>query len=144
MEAHESLEADVERQLMKRGLAPVPGALAFVHRGQAVRLEIGESVYRGLIVTVHDTAGRRRQFRSQDGQFDWDAIASAIVAIAERRHADRTGQRPSARPAPATAPFSIQPAAAPGRMRVNLSNMELDPVAAMQLYVLLRQAGAVA
>jgi hypothetical protein len=29
-------------------------------------------------------------------------------------------------------------------MRVNLSNMELDPVAAMQLYVLLRQAGAVA
>ena len=140
MEAHESLEADVERQLMKRGLAPVPGALAFVHRGQAVRLEIGESVYRGLIVTVHDTAGRRRQFRSQDGQFDWDAIASAIVAIAERRH----GQRPSARPAPATAPFSIQPAAAPGRMRVNLSNMELDPVAAMQLYVLLRQAGAVA
>ena len=144
-EAQDALEADLGRQMMKRGLAPVPDALAFVHRGQAVRLEIGESVYRGLIVTVYDTAAQRRQFRAADGAFDWEAIAAAIVDIADRRLADRAGVPRAPAPAPAArSPFSIRPAASPGRMRVNLSDMELDPVAAMQIYVLLRQAGAVA
>lgn len=147
MQILEALEADLERELMKRGLAPVPNAQAFSHRGEVVRVEVGESVYRGPFVTVHDTTTRPRQFRGRDGAFEWDDIAACIVATAERRRADRLGApRPAAR-APAalpSSPFSIRPSASPGRMRVNLADMELDPVAAMQLYVLLRQAGAVA
>jgi hypothetical protein len=137
------LETILEGQLWKRGLARAPGALAFSHGGDVVRVSVGESVYRGPIVTVHDTAARSRQFRAVDGTFDWDAIAECIVDVADRRRAERTGQ-PMAAPHPISTPFSIKPSASPGRMRVNLSNMELDPVSAMQLYALLRQAGAVA
>ena len=137
------LESILAGQLWRRGLARAPGALAFSHGGDLVRVSVCESVYRGLIVTVHDTAVRTRQFRAVDGTFDWDSIADCIVAIAERRRAERNGQ-PSPAPKSAPAPFSIQPSASPGRMRVNVSDMELDPVAAMQLYALLRQAGAVA
>jgi hypothetical protein len=138
-----ALETVLERQMRRRGLARMPDALAFVHDGQIVRLEIGESVYRGPIVTVHDSSERPHQFRSLEGQFDWDAIAACIVVVAARKRADRAGSRRAPTPR-SDAPFSIQPSTDPGRMRVNLSNMELDPVAAMQLYVLLRQAGAVA
>lgn len=139
-----ALETVLERQMRRRGLARAPDALAFIHNGQIVRLEIGESVYRGPIVTVHDSGQRPHQFRSLEGQFDWDAIAACIMVVSARRRAERAGPR-RAPPAPRPdVPFSIQPSSDPGRMRVNLSNMELDPVAAMQLYVLLRQAGAVA
>src|SRR5512134_2110320 len=131
------LETILEGQMWKRGLARAHGALAFSHRGDVVRVSIGESVYRGLIVTVHDTpVVRSRQFRAVDGTFDWDAIAECVVDVAERRRAERSGQPRPARSA-AAAPFTIQPSASPGRMRVNLSDMELDPAAAMQLYALL-------
>jgi hypothetical protein len=139
----QQLEAILEGQLGKRGLPRAPGgALAFTHETDTVRVTLGESVYRGLIVTVHDTP-RPRQFRAIDGTFDFDAIADAIVDVAKRRRADRTGPA-KAVPPRAQVPFSIQPGAAPGRMRVNVSDMELDPVSAMQLYALLRHAGAVA
>jgi len=148
MTSPRQLETLLDRQLRLRGLARVPGTLAFAHRGDPVRVAIGESVYRGLIVTVHEGPNRARQFRAVDGTYDWDAIAACVVDAAEQRRLERRGVRrspPRAGPRPpAAAPFTIAPSAAPGRMRVNVADMDLDPAAAMQLYALLRQAGAVA
>jgi hypothetical protein len=138
------LETILEGQLRLRGLPRAPGALAFAHDGDVVRVSLGESVYRGLVVTVHAGADGPRQFRAVEGTYDWDAIADCIVETAERRRAERGGRSRSASRSAHSAPFTIAPSASPGRMRVNLANMDLEPAAAMQLYALLRQAGAVA
>jgi hypothetical protein len=134
------LEFALVQQMRQRGLARAPGPLAFVHRGVSVRASINESVYRGHYVTVHDTPFRGRQFRAHGGQFDWDAIAAHIVDLVERSHAGPRDARPAS-----PAPFSIRPSAAsPGRVRVSVPEMELDPASAMQLYALLQQARQVA
>ncbi len=157
MERHGNREEIAARNLGARGLARVPGKLAFVYKGQAVELSIEQSVYRGYFVTVHDKARAPVQFRERAGDFDWNAIAATIVAIAQsrlpgaapavnaaevqaqNRHlADElstiTGAGPSSR-------LSIEPSAVtPGRVRVKLDEIDLDPVSVIQLYAAVSKA----
>jgi hypothetical protein len=156
MEPHRNWEEIATRNLESRGLARVPGKLAFVCKGQVVEVSIERSVYRGFFVTVHDRARAPVQFRERAGDFDWNAIAATIVAIAQsrlpqeatpgnaavqaqNRHlADElstiTGAGPSSR-------LSIEPSAVtPGRVRVKLDEIDLDPVSVIQLYAAVSKA----
>ncbi len=151
--------ADVVRALAQRGLARAPGPLAFVHKGQSIHVTIDASVYRGHFVTVHDSPRPPRQFRATVGGYDWNAIASHIVEIAERRIsppgpvptlaqvkdqnrqlADElstiTGAGPNSR-------LSIQPSpSAPGRVRVRLDEVDLDPVSVIQIFAAVSRGGS--
>ncbi len=157
MHPHQDWEGIATRNLASRGLARVPGKLAFIHKGQAVEVSIERSVYRGLFLTVHDRARTPVQFRERAGDFDWNAIAATIVAIAQsrlpkettsdnaaavqaqNRHlADElstiTGAGPASR-------LSIEPSAVtPGRVRVKLDEIDLDPVSVIQLYAAVSKA----
>ncbi|HVO89345.1 MAG TPA: hypothetical protein VMV45_12445 [Casimicrobiaceae bacterium] len=147
----QQLEALATRSLAARGLQRAPGDLAFSHKGQVVTMTIERSVYRGHFVTLHDGRRPPQQFRAVGGGYDWNAIAAAIVEIAESRI------RPAAHaPTPAEVKdqnrqladelntitgaggesrLSIQPStSAPGRVRVRLDEIDLDPVSVMQLY----------
>ena len=145
------------RNLASRGLARVPGQPAFAYRGQPVTVSIEESVYRGYVFLVRDGARPPVQFRERAGDFDWNAIAAAIVAIAKSRLPDEqpavkaaavkaqnrqladelatiTGAGPDSR-------LSIEPSAvAPGRVRVRLDEIDLDPVSVIQLYAAVSKA----
>ncbi len=157
MEPRRNWEEIATLNLASRGLARVPGKLAFVYKGQAVELSIEQSVYRGYLVTVRDRGRPPVQFRERAGDFDWNAVAATIVAIAQsrlpketpavnaedvraqNRHlADElstiTGAGPSSR-------LSIEPSAvAPGRVRVRLDEIDLDPVSVIQLYAAVSKA----
>ncbi len=157
MEPRRNWEEIATQNLASRGLSRVPGKLAFVHKGQAVEVSVEQSVYRGFFVTVHDRGRAPVQFRERAGDFDWNAIAATIVAIAQsglpnaaptsnpaevqaqNRHlADElstiTGAGPSSR-------LSIKPSAvAPGRVRVKLDEIDLDPVSVIQLYAAVSKA----
>lgn len=138
METSAQLEAALVAQLAARGLRRAPGPLAFVHRGNPVRVSIRESLYRGLFVTVHDKPYGMQQFRAHDGAYDWDAIAACIVEFVDRRLPVVTEPTP---PAVTTGALTIQSSpASPGQVRVKLSELDLDPLSAMQLYALLQQA----
>jgi hypothetical protein len=131
-------EATLATELLLRGLRRAPGGLAFIHDGQPVRVSVGESLYRGLVVTV-DAPPAARQFRAaRDGAHDWDAIAAAIVdAVRRRKGEDQREAAPNQR----DAGLSIRPSpTTPGRVRVRLSEMELDAYSAMQLYAVLQHA----
>ena len=139
METSAQLEAALVAQLAARGLRRAPGPLAFVHRGNVVRVSIRESLYRGLFVTVHDKPYGMQQFRAHDGAYDWDAIAACIVELVDRRLPAQHVESPPA--AVTTGPLTIQSSpASPGQVRVKLSELDLDPLSAMQLYALLQQA----
>jgi len=151
MTSRKDLEALVTRNLAASGLAPVPGQFAFAHKGQAVALTLDESPYTGYFLTVHDRGRAVRQFRPRAGHYDWGIIAAIIVEIAESRVQHRqawtspegvrennrriaeelttiTGAGPESR-------LSIEPSSAvPGKVRVKLSEIELDPVSVMRLY----------
>ena len=132
------LEATLVAQLAARGLRRAPGPLAFVHRGNVVRVSIKESLYRGLFVTVHDKPYGMQQFRAHDGVYDWDAIAACIVEFVDRRLPVQAEAKPAA---VTTGPLTIQSSpASPGQVRVKLSELDLDPLSAMQLYAVLQQA----
>jgi len=139
MKTLQQLESVLVNELARRGLRRSPGPLAFIHRGLPVRVTLKESLYRGLFVSVHDGVHGTQQFRSHEGAYDWDAIARAVCAVVERQL-----PAPATRRAPVgdvNAPLSIRPStASPGRLRVTLSEMDLDPVSAMQLYALVRNA----
>ena len=94
---------------------------------------------RGLVVTVHESHGVARQFRAaRDGTHDWDAIADAVADVVRRSKGE--DQREIA-PAQRSGGLSIRPSpTTPGRVRVRLSEMELDAYSAMQLYAVLQQA----
>ena len=139
MKTLQQLETALVNELGRLGLRRATGALGFIHRGTFVRVTLKESLYRGLFVTVHDNVHGAQQFRTHDGAYDWEAIAAAVVAVVDRQRAPQ-GSRPAASRGPG-APLSIRPStASPGRMRVALEEMDLDPVSAMQLYALVRNA----
>jgi hypothetical protein len=79
------LEALLTSTLLALGLTRVPGPLAFTHQGHAVALEIEDTIYRGCSITVFDRGHKTSEFRPEFGSFNWSAIASAIVKVAERR-----------------------------------------------------------
>jgi hypothetical protein len=157
--ARNELEALAIRSLTQRGLLRAAGELAFVHNGQTVKLSIDASVYRGYFVTVHDGARPPRQFRAVAGGHDWNAIAAHIRDIANDRNArvvekatgrevkeqnrrlaeelcTLTGAGPDSR-------LSIQPSAsAPGRVRVRLDEVDLDPESVIQIYAAVTRARA--
>ncbi|HVO89346.1 MAG TPA: hypothetical protein VMV45_12450 [Casimicrobiaceae bacterium] len=151
------LAALATRALASRGLTRAPGDLAFTHKGQVVELTIDRSVYRGHFVTVHDGRRSKQQFRAIAGGYDWNAIARAIVEIAEarirpfvpapspaqvkdqnRRLADELATMMGTHGNPR---ISIQPSAsAPGRVRVRLDEVDLDPVSVMHLFAAVGRA----
>ena len=152
-----SLEILAARSLAQRGLVRAPGALAFVHEGQTVKVTIEASVYRGYFVTVHDGPRPARQFRASASGYDWNAIAAHIIEIAERKIAPPgractpaqfkdqnrqladelstiTGAGPNSR-------MSIQPSpSAPGLVRLRLDEIDLDPVSVIQIYAAVSRA----
>jgi hypothetical protein len=85
MEKRRELEALLTEQLLSRGLGRVDGQLAFVHRGQAVTLNVDETIYRGYFITVLDRGHKVVEFRAGIDTYDWNAIAALIVDLAERR-----------------------------------------------------------
>lgn len=152
MTTRNDIESLVTQRLTMRGLARVPGPeLAFAHKGHAVTLSIDESPYTGFFVTVHDRGRPVRQFRARSGDYEWNAISAIIAELAESRLQQRrpltspegvrennrkiadelaaiTGAGPSSR-------LSIEPSSSmPGRVRVKLNEVELDPVSVMQLF----------
>jgi hypothetical protein len=152
MTTRSDLESLVTQRLAMRGLARVPGPeLAFAHKDQAVAVSIDESPYTGFFVTVHDRGRPVRQFRVRSGDYEWNAIAAVITELAESRLQQRrpltspegvrennrkiadelstmTGAGPSSR-------LSIEPSSStPGRVRVKLNEVELDPVSVLRLY----------
>lgn len=151
------LEALAVRELAARGLTRVPGKFAFAHRLQAVAMTVDESPYRGHYLTVHDPGRPARQFRQCAGHFDWHMIAATIVEIAESRLQEQQARAGNDRVRESnrriatelatitgTGPdsqLSIQPSsAAPGKVRVRLSDVELDPASVMRLYAAVSHA----
>ena len=156
MHTTDALKAALKENLIQRGLRALHGQLAFVHRGRIVQLAVDESLYRGPFVTVLEQGRIVREFRAHDGTYDWNAIANAIVDVAEGRSAThgRSGARTGAEGVnrkladdlkamlgPGASPLTIEPSAAtPGRVRVKLSEIELDPLAVLQLFAALARA----
>jgi hypothetical protein len=156
MHRTDALKAALRDNLLQRGLRALHGQLAFVHRGRIVQLAVDESLYRGPFVVVLEQGRPVREFRAHDGAYDWNAIANAIVDVAEGRPAThgRAGTRTGAEGAnrkladdlnamlgPGVSPLTIEPSAAtPGRVRVKLSEIELDPLAVLQLFAALARA----
>jgi hypothetical protein len=139
MKTLQQLESVLVNELARRGLRRAPGPLSFLHRGRVVRVTLKESLYRGLFVSVHDGLQRTQQFRAHDGAYDWDAIARSVTAVVARQLPTPAAKRAQVNNVDAS--LSIRPSvASPGRLRVALSEMDLDPVSAMQLYALIRDA----
>ena len=84
MGSRQELEALLTNQLRLRGLARVEDRLAFVYKDQMVTLKANATIYRGRFIDVLERGHIVREFRCGDGSFDWDAIASTIVNVAER------------------------------------------------------------
>lgn len=156
MHTTDALKAALTENLIQRGLRALHGQLAFVHRGRVVRLAVDQSLYRGPFVMVLEQGRSVREFRAHDGAYDWNAIANAIVDVAEGRSAThgRSGARTgtegvnrkladdlTAMLGPGASPLTIEPSpATPGRVRVKLSEIELDPLAVLQLFAALARA----
>ena len=152
MQTETNWEVVATFNLAKRGLQHVPGELAFVHKGEKVTLTIEKSVYRGLIVKVHDAPRPPRDFRERTGDFDWNLIAAHIVDVAEAR----APKPPVNQPTPAQVRAMNQPLAdelatitgagpasrlriepsstRAGHVRVQLDGVDLDPASVMQLF----------
>ena len=158
MTSRTDIEALAIRQLAMRGLVRAPGPeLAFAHRGQAVAVTIDESPYTGYFVTVHDRGRPVRQFRARSGDYEWNSIAAIVAEIAESRLQQR---RPTTSPegvrennrkiadqlstiigAGPSSRLSIEPSSSmPGRVRVKMQEVELDPQSVMQLFAAVAHA----
>jgi hypothetical protein len=151
LKSSDALERSLKLEMLYRGLQPVRGELAFVHKGATVDVAIDHSVYRGALVSVQARGRTVRAFRAQSGTYDWDAIASAIIDTAEGRVAqDRMADGRVAHGSdsaneklaadlramlgPNAAHLTIEPSpATPGRVRVRLREVELDALAVVQL-----------
>lgn len=100
------LEALLTSALLALGLTRVPGQLAFAHQGHAVALEIEDTIYRGCSISVFDRGHKTSEFRPEFGSFNWNAIASVIVRVAERRLGIQPAWQASARARdPISVPF---------------------------------------
>jgi hypothetical protein len=141
--------------MLARGLGCVHGKLTFVHKGEHVLVKVDETVYRGCYITVHGDERESREFRAFGGIFDFDAIARTIVEVAERRARRRHGTpaldvRAENRRlvddlrtmmGGGDAHLTIEPSpATPGRVRVRLTEVELDPLSVLQLYAAVSRA----
>lgn len=158
METSAQLEAVLTAQLQRRELLRAPGGLAFVHRGEAVKVTIDQSVYTGWFVTVHDRGQAIQRFRARAGAYDWNAIAALIKQVAAARQSLQTAPVAGAHAgvrqqneqlasdlAKLTASgtnsaMKIAPSGSPGQVRVQLPEMDLDPVSVLQLFAVVRHA----
>lgn len=157
MQSRETLQLTLKEHLLYRGLRPLHGRLAFVHKGEIVELDIDESLYRGPFVTVLERGRVVREFRAQGGNYDWDGIAAAVIEVAEGRGTEgRSGARSGggldvnqklandlkSMIGPESASrLSIEPSSqTPGRVRVKLHEVELDAVAVLQLFAAVSRA----
>jgi len=151
----------VVRNLTMRGLTRVPNRLAFVHEREVVELAIEQSVYTGYFVVVLDAHRKPHHFRARAGAYDWNAIAACIIEVANRRPA---AAKPVAAPTASSVrqqnerlardltslisagsgsshPVAIEPSSrAPGRVRVKLPDVDLDPITVMRLFEVVRDA----
>ena len=89
MDARHSLEMALTHHLGSRGLRRTERRLAFMHNGTAVALEINSTIYRGYYVAIWDRGEKLVEFRAGHGGFDWDAIAAAVMATADRLAEER-------------------------------------------------------
>ena len=150
MESMQEIETLLTGQLLSRGLERVPGQMAFMHKGQAVMLKADTTIYRGYYIAVLERGHKVREFRSGAGAFDWDAIADTIVGVVEGRTPLQgvsasvddvgTGRRTPDSAfrkvigAGLSSQLSLEPLwDSPGRMRVRLRHLDLDPIEALQL-----------
>lgn len=155
MQAKEALKSLLKQNLMYRGLRAVQGRLAFSYKGEIVELAVDESLYRGTFIAVLERGRSVREFRAYDGDYDWNAIAVAVMEVAEARTASARVTRTSAVDAanrklandlrsiigPGSTPLTIEPSTAtPGRVRVKVDEVELDPAAVLQLFAALSRA----
>ena len=157
LESEQQVVALLTASLRNRGLVRVPGPLAFAHRGESVALSIDRSVYRGFYVTVHDRGRPVRQFRANGGNYDWNSIANLIVEIAQSRLERRepvtspggvkannerlAEQLVALTGAGSSSPMIIEPSpAAPGRLRVRVPELDLDPDSVMLLQTVVSRA----
>lgn len=155
MDRKQDLTQLLKEQLLYRGLKPLRGRLAFVHKGCIVDLAVDESLYRGPYVSVLERGRPVREFRTQGGDYDWDGIAAAVVDVAEGRSAQgRSGLRGApidgnhklaadlrAMLGASADHLTIEPSpATPGRVRVKLKEVELDALAVVQLFAAVSRA----
>jgi hypothetical protein len=155
MQTKEQLKTVLKEHLVYRGLRPVRGQLAFMHKGKIVELQVHESLYRGPFVVVLERGRAVREFRAHAGDYDWNGIAEAVIDVAEGRAAQgRSGARSGAIDAnerlandlksmigPSSSHLSIEPSSqTPGRVRVKLHEVELDPLSVLQLFAALARA----
>ena len=156
MRSRDALTAELKEHMLYRGLRPLRGQLAFAYKGHIVHLAVDESLYRGPFVAVLEQGRPVREFRAQSGQYDWDAIAATVIDVAEGRGAHgRSSARGNAIDAanqklaadlrsmlgPGGSGISIEPSGTtPGRVRVKLQEVELDPLAVLQLFAALSRA----
>ena len=154
MQSKETLQLTLKEHLLYRGLRPLHGRLAFVHKGEIVELHIDESLYRGPFVTVLERGRVVREFRAQAGNYDWDGIAATVIGVAEGRKTEgRSGARSGSLDVNqklandlksvigSESRLSIEPSTqTPGRVRVKLHETELDPLAVLQLFAALSRA----
>lgn len=99
------LEDLLTSTLLALGLTRVPGQLAFAHKGHPVALEIEDTIYRGCSISVFDRGHKTSEFRPEFGSFDWNAIASVIVKVAERQLGIQPAWQTSARVRELAMPF---------------------------------------
>jgi hypothetical protein len=154
MRNRDELERVIKEQLLYRGLRPVRGKLAFAHKGAIVELCIDYTLYRGAFIAVQERGRTVREFRAQAGDYDWDALAAAVVDVAEGRAAvGRAGTRGvdaanqklaadlRAMLGPSASHLTIEPShATPGRVRVRLKEVALDALAVVQLFAAVSRA----
>jgi hypothetical protein len=155
MQTKREVEALLTGRLLARGLGCMHGRLTFVHKSEHVQLTVNETVYRGCYITVHGDGTGSREFRAFGGIFDFDAIARTVVEVAEGRAKRRQGipahdVRAENRRlvddlrtmmGGGDSHLTIEPSlATPGRVRVRLTEVELDPLSVLQLYAAVSRA----
>src|SRR5690242_6400096 len=94
MQSRETLQLTLKEHLLYRGLRPLHGRCAFMHKGEIVEVSVDQSLYRGPFVTVMERGRAVREFRGRDGNYDWDGIAATVIEVAEGRKSEgRSGAR---------------------------------------------------
>jgi hypothetical protein len=150
MGTRNELEGLLTGHMLARGLGRVQGVLEFVHKDQNVTLTVDETIYRGYFITVIENGQKVREFRAGVGGFNWGAIAATIMEVAERRlkpkDSDAKAGSNDAYKQPVadlwnmigaglSSHISMEPSqATPGRVRVKLHELDLEPMAALRLY----------
>jgi hypothetical protein len=128
-----------------------------MHEREVVELAIEQSVYTGYFVVVLDGRRKPRHFRARAGGYDWNAIAACVIETADQRRGAMAAtpstssvREQNERLARDLATFiragsgssvAIEPSShAPGRVRVKLPEVDLDPITVMRLFEVVREA----